>query len=52
MKLLNKINRAKGTVIFYFDEPRLRNYEIEMPFDLWWKMSSEVDKKIAKSHRA
>lgn len=52
MNMKHKIDRPRKMVIFYFDEPRLRTYKIEMPFDIWYKFSSEVNRKIAKSHHA
>lgn len=48
-----KIDRDRKIVIFIVDDPRAREgIKEEMPFDIWYKFEAEVNKRIAKSHRA
>lgn len=47
-----KIDRIRRMVILSLDDPRAREgIKEEMPFAIWEKFSSEVTRKIIKSHR-
>lgn len=48
-----KIDRKRKLVILTLEDPRAREgLKEEMPFEIWWKFRDQVDRKIAKSHRA
>lgn len=48
-----KIDRTRKRIIFIFEDPRARQgIKEEMSFDSWFEFQSEVNKRVAKSHRA
>lgn len=53
IKLKAKIDRERRMVILTPDDPRAREgIKEEMPFEVFYKWVNEIERKIARSHRA